>query len=172
MVLAVVGHLAHPPNTRLQRREAGAQAQRVAAGHGGLRSLRPVCRAQRPWCWGIVPTAAPSTSANTTPDAMPFAPPALPSVADAPFVRLWRGILTGRAMVALALLVLQGLGLFINLVPGPAVLAVCGVTLQPPWPGTWQAAPPRRPRQGRNGSRSSEWIWLRCALCNCCKPAP
>ncbi|HNZ90368.1 MAG TPA: PAS domain-containing sensor histidine kinase [Acidovorax sp.] len=61
---------------------------------------------------------------------MPFAPPApSPSVADAPFVRLWRGILTGRAMVALALLVLQGLGLFINLVPGPAVLAVCGAYL-------------------------------------------
>lgn len=40
-------------------------------------------------------------------------------------MRLWRGFLTGRVMVALALLFLQGLGQFINLAPEPAVLAVC-----------------------------------------------
>ena len=35
---------------------------------------------------------------------MPFLPPGLsPSTADAPFVRMWRGFLTGRVMVALAL---------------------------------------------------------------------
>lgn len=57
---------------------------------------------------------------------MPFLIPGLsPSAADAPFVRLWRGFLTGRVMVALALLFLQGLGQFINLVAEPAVLAVC-----------------------------------------------
>ncbi|PJI96235.1 two-component system sensor histidine kinase PilS (NtrC family) [Acidovorax sp. 69] len=48
----------------------------------------------------------------------------LPTV-DAPFVRLWRGFLTGRLMVALALLVLQGAGQIINQVTEPAVLAVC-----------------------------------------------
>ncbi|MFZ3123872.1 MAG: ATP-binding protein [Acidovorax sp.] len=57
---------------------------------------------------------------------MPFLPAGLsPSVVDAPFVRLWRGFLTGRVMVALALLFLQGLGQFINLAAEPAVLAVC-----------------------------------------------
>ena len=40
-------------------------------------------------------------------------------------MRLWRGFLTGRVMVALGLLFLQGLGQFINLAPEPAVLAVC-----------------------------------------------
>nr|WP_228896262.1 HAMP domain-containing sensor histidine kinase [Acidovorax sp. Leaf73] len=44
---------------------------------------------------------------------------------DAPFVRLWRGFLTGRVMVALALLVLQGAGQAINQTTEPAVLAVC-----------------------------------------------
>ncbi|MBT9513857.1 MAG: HAMP domain-containing histidine kinase [Acidovorax sp.] len=48
---------------------------------------------------------------------------------DAPFVRLWRGFLTGRLMVALALLVLQGAGQVINQVTEPAVLAVCVVYL-------------------------------------------
>ena len=57
---------------------------------------------------------------------MPFLPPGLsPSAADAPFVRMWRGFLTGRVMVALALLFLQGLGQFINLAAEPATLAVC-----------------------------------------------
>ena len=44
---------------------------------------------------------------------------------DAPFVRMWRGFLTGRAMVALALLVLQGASQAINQATQPAVLAVC-----------------------------------------------
>lgn len=44
---------------------------------------------------------------------------------DAPFVRLWRGFLTGRVMVALALLLLQGAGQAINQTTEPAVLAVC-----------------------------------------------
>ena len=48
---------------------------------------------------------------------------------DAPFVRLWRGFLTGRIMVALALLVLQGAGQAINQVPQPAILAVCAAYL-------------------------------------------
>ncbi|KQB60210.1 MULTISPECIES: nitrogen regulation protein NR(II) [Acidovorax] len=47
------------------------------------------------------------------------------STMDAPFVRLWRGFLTGRVMVALALLVLQGAGQAINQTTEPAVLAVC-----------------------------------------------
>lgn len=47
------------------------------------------------------------------------------STMDAPFVRLWRGFLTGRIMVALALLVLQGAGQAINQTTEPAVLAVC-----------------------------------------------
>ena len=48
---------------------------------------------------------------------------------DAPFVRLWRGFLTGRIMVALALLMLQGAGQAINQVPQPAILAVCAAYL-------------------------------------------
>ena len=57
---------------------------------------------------------------------MPLLPAGLSlSAVDAPFVRLWRGFLTGRVMVALALLFLQGLGQFINLGAEPAVLAVC-----------------------------------------------
>ena len=47
------------------------------------------------------------------------------STMDAPFVRLWRGFLTGRVMVALTLLVLQGAGQAINQTTEPAVLAVC-----------------------------------------------
>jgi two-component system sensor histidine kinase PilS (NtrC family) len=47
------------------------------------------------------------------------------STADAPFVRLWRSFLTGRVMVALTLLVLQGAGQVINQITEPAVLAVC-----------------------------------------------
>ena len=48
-----------------------------------------------------------------------------PPLTDPPFLRLWRGFLTGRAMVALALLVLQGVGQVVNQVLEPAVLAVC-----------------------------------------------
>lgn len=48
----------------------------------------------------------------------------IPSV-DAPFVRMWRGFLTGRIMVALALVVLQGAGQVINQATEPQVLAVC-----------------------------------------------
>lgn len=48
----------------------------------------------------------------------------LPAV-DAPFVRLWRGFLTGRVMVAVALLVLQGAGQVINQTGEPSVLTVC-----------------------------------------------
>lgn len=44
---------------------------------------------------------------------------------DAPFVRMWRGFLTGRLMVAFALLVLQGAGQIINQVADPTVLALC-----------------------------------------------
>ncbi len=44
---------------------------------------------------------------------------------DAPFVRMWRGFLTGRLMVALALLVLQGAGQIINQVADPTVLVLC-----------------------------------------------
>lgn len=46
-------------------------------------------------------------------------------IVDAPFVRLWRGFLTGRVMVALAVLVLQGVGQILNQAPEPSVLAVC-----------------------------------------------
>ena len=49
----------------------------------------------------------------------------LPSIVDAPFVRLWRGFLTGRVMVALALLVLQGAGQALNQTTEPAVQWVC-----------------------------------------------
>ena len=49
----------------------------------------------------------------------------LPLSADAPFARLWLGFLTGRVMVALALLVLQGVGQLINQSAAPSVLAVC-----------------------------------------------
>ena len=44
---------------------------------------------------------------------------------DAPFVRMWRGFLTGRLMVALALLVLQGAGQVINQVADPTLLTLC-----------------------------------------------
>lgn len=44
---------------------------------------------------------------------------------DAPFVRMWRGFLTGRLMVAFALLVLQAAGQIINQVADPTVLALC-----------------------------------------------
>ncbi|WP_422843878.1 two-component system sensor histidine kinase NtrB [Acidovorax sp. M2(2025)] len=46
-------------------------------------------------------------------------------LADTPFLRLWRGFLTGRVMVALALVVLQGVGQAVNQAAEPAVLGVC-----------------------------------------------
>ena len=69
---------------------------------------------------------------------------------EAPFVRLWRGFLTGRLMIAVALLVLQLLGYAFNQAQTftPAVLAVCVAYLvatvmlrilgrhAPPYPGT------------------------------------
>ncbi len=44
---------------------------------------------------------------------------------DTPFLRLWHGFLTGRAMVALALLLLQAIGQVLNQNGEPLVLAVC-----------------------------------------------
>ncbi len=44
---------------------------------------------------------------------------------DTPFLRLWHGFLTGRVMVALALLLLQALGQLINQNGQPVVLAIC-----------------------------------------------
>lgn len=44
---------------------------------------------------------------------------------ESPFVRLWRGFLTGRVMVAIALLVLQGAGQAINQTSESTVLMVC-----------------------------------------------
>ncbi len=49
----------------------------------------------------------------------------LPSTVEAPFVRLWRGFLTGRVIVALALLLLQGAGQALNRTTEPAVQWVC-----------------------------------------------
>lgn len=105
---------------------------------------------------------------------MPFLPPGLsPSAADAPFVRMWRGFLTGRVMVALALLFLQGLGQFINLAAEPATLAVCvaylAVTLAE---RALAGRALRRPLRAPGGLRSLAWTWRRCAPCNCCRPAP
>ncbi|KAB7630683.1 HAMP domain-containing histidine kinase [Verminephrobacter sp. Larva24] len=51
------------------------------------------------------------------------------SMVDAPFVRLWHGFLTGRVMVALALLVQQAAGQVIHQGVEPAVLAVCAAYL-------------------------------------------
>ncbi|MFN9727719.1 two-component system sensor histidine kinase NtrB [Acidovorax sp.] len=51
------------------------------------------------------------------------------SLADAPFVRLWRGFLTGRVMVALVLLVLQGVGQAMNQSGHFALLLICGAYL-------------------------------------------
>ncbi|MDD2712892.1 MAG: PAS domain-containing sensor histidine kinase, partial [Simplicispira sp.] len=48
---------------------------------------------------------------------------------DAPFLRLWHGFLTGRVMVALALLVLQGLGHLFNQNTHLLELAVCAAYL-------------------------------------------
>jgi two-component system, NtrC family, sensor histidine kinase PilS len=68
--------------------------------------------------------------------------------AEAPFVRLWRGFLTGRLMIAAALLALQLLGQWFNQITVPGVLGVCVAYLSaavllrilgrhaPPSPGT------------------------------------
>ena len=45
--------------------------------------------------------------------------------ADGPFLRLWHGFLTGRIMVALAILFLQGLGMVLNQGHEPAPLLLC-----------------------------------------------
>ena len=78
----------------------------------------------------IRPIAAPNTGASAPPDAMHGLPAIsfLPTV-DAPFVRMWRGFLTGRVMVAFALVVLQGAGQIMNQAMEPAVLTVCLVYL-------------------------------------------
>ena len=55
--------------------------------------------------------------------------PASPQRTDAPFQRLWRGFLTGRALVALALLVLQGVGLALNQSAEPQLAALCAAYL-------------------------------------------
>lgn len=57
------------------------------------------------------------------------APPALPPRTDAPFQRLWRGFLTGRALVALALLGLQSAGVALNQNTEPKLVVVCAVYL-------------------------------------------
>ena len=73
---------------------------------------------------------------------------AAPAADAPPFLRLWRGFLTGRLMVALAVLVLQAVGQVINQAHDPTVLAVCAAYLAatallrvlareaPPAPGT------------------------------------
>jgi two-component system sensor histidine kinase PilS (NtrC family) len=48
---------------------------------------------------------------------------------DSPFLRLWRGFLTGRIMVALAMLALQGVGQAINQVPAHGVMVACAAYL-------------------------------------------
>jgi two-component system sensor histidine kinase PilS (NtrC family) len=47
------------------------------------------------------------------------------NVPDAPFVRLWRGFLTSRVMVAVALLLLQSLGSLLSQTSEPAIFALC-----------------------------------------------
>ena len=51
--------------------------------------------------------------------------PLQPAMEDTPFLRLWHGFLTGRVMVALALLLLQALGQILNQNNQPLVLAAC-----------------------------------------------
>ena len=51
------------------------------------------------------------------------------NAADAPFARLWRGFLTGRVMIAVALLVLQVLSQLFNQIRDPVLLTVCGAYL-------------------------------------------
>ena len=48
-----------------------------------------------------------------------------PAMDETPFLRLWHGFLTGRTMIALALLLLQAVGQVINQASNPLVLMVC-----------------------------------------------
>ncbi len=48
-----------------------------------------------------------------------------PGADDTPFLRLWHGFLTGRVMVALALLLLMAAGLVLNQSTAPWMLALC-----------------------------------------------
>jgi two-component system sensor histidine kinase PilS (NtrC family) len=67
-----------------------------------------------------------STSDWAQSDTMqPVPAAAFLSTVDAPFVRLWRGFLTGRVVVALALLAMQGAVQIINQTSEPGVLMVC-----------------------------------------------
>jgi two-component system sensor histidine kinase PilS (NtrC family) len=61
--------------------------------------------------------------------APPALASALPPRTDAPFQRLWHGFLTGRATVALALLLLQGAGLVLSQSAEPRLVAVCAAYL-------------------------------------------
>lgn len=56
---------------------------------------------------------------------MPFSRNAVPADQDAPFLRLWKGFLTSRVMIAVALILLQGLGVVLNQAPEPLLQAVC-----------------------------------------------
>lgn len=64
--------------------------------------------------------------ANSAPDTRP---PFSPNLEETPFLRLWHGFLTGRVMVALALLLLQALGQLINQNADPWPLAVSAAYL-------------------------------------------
>ncbi len=55
--------------------------------------------------------------------------PAAPQRSDTPFQRLWHGFLSARALVALALLLLQGAGLALHQNPEPELLALCALYL-------------------------------------------
>jgi two-component system sensor histidine kinase PilS (NtrC family) len=57
------------------------------------------------------------------------APPGASPSNEAPFVRLWRGFLTARVMMALVLLILQGVGQAVNQSGPFTVLLVCGTYL-------------------------------------------
>ncbi|RYF01022.1 MAG: PAS domain-containing sensor histidine kinase [Comamonadaceae bacterium] len=56
---------------------------------------------------------------------MPFRPSAVPAEQDTPFLRLWKGFLTSRAMIAVALILLQGLGVVLNQAPEPLLQGIC-----------------------------------------------
>lgn len=55
--------------------------------------------------------------------------PGTPQRSDTPFQRLWHGFLSARALVALALLLLQGAGLALHQNPEPELLALCALYL-------------------------------------------
>lgn len=59
----------------------------------------------------------------------PAAMPGTPQRSDTHFQRLWRGFLSARALVALALLLLQGAGLALHQNPEPELLALCALYL-------------------------------------------